>query len=345
VARSYFRDIGKMKNFDFIDKGLYSKNPSVRKRQRNVVLWLITLPAIGVFLFVLGNSFVQDVVDESKSLELKVEGTATIQISIIFFALPLGYLVWPPVKKIEKFFKDNESQIVIAYQLVIKILHVSVPIMIVTLLLILLPVKTPDGMGGTEETKTILDFIPKDYEYMIPVLIALAIASGSISFSIFVKWGIMVMQKDFRYVLSKAAIALSVEKEMKINKRIKYAAFAINCYNKYLSRHFDLQIKNPVYIFQRIFSNEETIEQSLMEIKKGIDKGQLGLLSYIEEFAKGSDDEKYLVKITLRQRLIEIGPIIAVVASFVAFVTQIAFTVISGIDDPTSIIDAIDKLS
>jgi len=82
----------------------------------------------------------------------------------------------------------------------------------------------------------------------------------------------------------------------------------------------------------------------LEDIKTKLDEGELGLLKYIEEHAKSSNDEKYLVKITLRQRLVEIGPVIAVVASFVAFVTQIVFTVISGIDDPTSIIDAIEKL-
>jgi len=328
VVKDYLKNIGKVKNFDFIiDRGLYSKKESVAKRQRNVVLWLITLPAIGVFLFVLGNWFVY--------LELENTESPTIIVSIIFLALPLGYLARPPVKKIENFFKHNQTDIVIAYQLVTKILYVSGPIMIITLLFILLPV------NGSE---SILAFIKENYDYMTPVLIGFAIASGSISFSIFVKWGIMVVQKDFRYVLSKAAITLSVEKGMEDSERIRYAVFGINCYNKYLSRHFDLQIKNPVYIFQRIFSKEEPIEESLKEIKKSLGEGELGLLKYIEEHAKSSGDEKYLVKITLRQRLVEIGPVVAVVASFVAFVTQIAFTVISGIDDPTNIIDAIEKL-
>ena len=180
---------------------------------------------------------------------------------------------------------------------------------------------------------------------MTPVLIALVIASGTISFTIFVKWGILVAQKDFRYVLSQAAITLSLEEKIDERERIRYAVFGINCYNKYLSRHFDLQIRNPVYIFQKIFSDEGTIEESLREIKNNLDEGKLGLLKYLEKYAKTEDDEKYLVKITLKQRLVEASPVIAVVASIVAFVTQIAFTVIGGIEDPTNIIDAIEKLT
>lgn len=319
-----------MRKFDFekIKEDLYSKKPTVRDRQKNAILWLIKMPGIGVFLFILGNGFA-----EKEFIDV---ANVTILVSIFFLASTLGFIVTPPVSSIEKFFKKNKKQIVIAYQLVIKILHVSVPIMIITLLFFLWP---------GEDAESIRDAIQKNYGYMIPVFISLAIASGIISITIFIKWGLLASQKDFRYVLSQAAIGLSLEKKMDERERIRYAVFGINCYNKYLSRHFDLQIKNPVSIFQKIFSDEETIEESLKEIKKNLDEGKLGLLKYLEKYARTIDDPKYLVKITLRQRLVDASPLIAVVASIVAFVTQIAFTVIGGIKDPTNIIDAIEKLT
>jgi len=311
-----------------IEKRLYSKEPTIQDRQRNAVFWLITMPGTGVFLFILGNWFV--------SLNFSDVDAVTIYVSYIFLAFPLGFILKPPISRIENFFEKNQAAIVIAYQLVTKILYVSGPIMIITLLFFLLP-----GEGA----KSIRDAIQQNYDYMTPVLIALAIASGTISLAIFVKWGILAVQRDFRYVLSQAAIALSLEKEINDRERIKYAIFGINCYNKYLSRHFDLQIKNPVLIFQKIFSDKETIEESLKEIKNNLDEGKLGLLKYFKKYAVTKEDTKYLVKITLRQRLVEASPVIAVIASIVAFVTQIAFTVIGGIEDPTNIIDAIEKLT
>jgi len=319
-----------VRKFDFkkIGEELYSKKPSVRARQKNAVFWLITMPGIGVFLFILGNWLVW--------LKIIDVAVVTIIVSIICLAFPLGYLAKPRISNIKNFFEKNQTDIVIAYQLVTKILYVSGPIMIITLLFFLLP-----GEG----IESIRDAIQQNYDYMTPVLIAITIASGTISFAIFVKWGTMTAQKDFRYVLSQAAIALSLEKEIDERERIRYAVFGINCYNKYLSRHFDLQIKNPVYIFQKIFSDEEAIEESLKEIKNSLDEGKLGLLKYLKKYAMTEDDAKYLVKITLRQRLVEASPVIAVIASIVAFVTQIAFTVIGGIKDPTNIIDAIEKLT
>ena len=309
-----------------IEKRLYSKEPTIRDRQRNAVFWLITMPGTGVFLFILGNWFV--------SLNLPDVAAVTIYVSYIFLAFPLGFILKPPISGIENFFEKNQAAIVIAYQLVTKIIYVSGPIMIITLLILLL-----QGEGAD----SIRDAIKENYLYMTPVLIALAIASGTISLAIFVKWGILAVQRDFRYFLSKAAIELSLEKEINDRERIKYAIFGINCYNKYLSRHFDLQIKNPVLIFQKILSYN-TIDESLKEIQKSL-KDELGLLEYLKENATIRDDVKYLVKITLRQRLVEASPVIAVIASIVAFVTQIAFTVIGGIEDPTNIIDAIEKLT
>jgi len=318
----------KISDIKEIEKMLYSKESTIRDRQRNAVFWLITMPGTGVFLFILGNWFA--------SLNFPDVAAVTIYVSYIFLGFPLGFILMPPISRIENFFKNNKTAIVIAYQLVTKILYISVPIMIITLLFFLLP-----GEGA----KSIRDAIQQNYDYMTPVLIALAIASGTISLAIFVKWGILAVQRDFRYFLSQAAIALSIEKNVNDRERIKYAIFGINCYNKYLSRHFDLQIKNPVLIFQKIFSDKRTIEESLKEIQNNLDEGKLSLLKYLKEHAVTNEDTKYLVKITLRQRLVDASPVIAVIASLVAFVTQIAITVIGGIDDPTNIIDAVEKLT
>ena len=134
-----------------IDQRIYSKEKTVRDRQKIVVFWLIAMPGIGVFLFVLGNS----------SEWSKIIDAATVTIvSVIFLAIPLGFILYPPVKGIEKFFAQSGAAIVIAYQLVTKMLYVSGPIMIITLLFFLLP---------GEQANSIRDAIQQNYSYMIQV--------------------------------------------------------------------------------------------------------------------------------------------------------------------------------
>ena len=196
----------------------------------------------------------------------------------------------------------------------------STPLMILTLfLLYFTPMQDLVETIFYDDSGKYLEEMHKQFQ---KILTGLMITSFSISVVTFGKWGALTIQKDFRFYLAKASFELSL-KIPRPRSKIRYAIFGLYSYNKYLSRHMDSHINNLENIFQQIISDEqEKMDKKLEKIVELLKNNKLDLLRYLADLPSSKKDEKFLVKMTPREKIVNAGPIIAIIFSMIAFISE-----------------------
>lgn len=236
---------------------------------------------------------------------------------------PTIYFFRPIPIKTKEFFENNGSEhTVIEYRFVTQILYFSIPIMIIFIILVLIPQET---------WKTVLN---DKLMFLRTVSALIAVEAALISFVGFIKFGILIVQKDFRFYLAKSSLKVSMIVEEDIEK-MQYVVFAFDAYNKYLRRTLKLSLKNIPKIHQYFISQStEDMNQTIKEIHDNMNSKNLNVLQFLAEKTKTIKfDDEFLSEMSLKDKFSEISPIIAIIASLLVSLTQL----------PT-ILDIVDKL-
>lgn len=323
IANTNFFEISyKIFNIIWILKLIYGYDTERDKIKVRALEWpvrtLLIYPSLSVSLILIVMGLIIYYEDLLKNEFLPYVFIGLILIAISFIGLPIRYFISPVNLSVRQFFKKNgRMNTVIEFQWVTKLLLAAIPIMIVSAVLISLFNIVPLGISE------------KNILFLRLSLIIITVIATTISMSAILKFTLLLIQKDFRFYLSKSSFELSMNVENEYEK-IQYVLFGFNAYNKYLRRTMKLQFSEISKIMQHVISDSnESMNANIKEIHNSIDVKNIQLIRLLnEKISTEYTQNTILTNISLKDKIIEWSPLIAIMTSLSISFAQYAPSVL-----------------
>jgi len=310
LARRKFNEFFLFEFFSFWTLKLnFVKKEKINEIKINALFYpvnrLIVGPAIGVCLIITMLMVIFYLPDF-----LKIEPVIYVLIAVFMWgmvcivSLPISYFLFPINPVVENFFKTNGPlKTVIEYRFVTKILYVSIPIMLFFSFMTYLT------------TQIFVE--PTNDQVLLGIFFILTSAAAiMISLAGLLKFGFLILQKNFRFYLAKNSIRLSMEINNEYEK-MQYIIFGLNSYNLFLKKLLRLQFRNVSNVVEKIISDStENMNITIKEIYDKLEIENFKIIRFLAIFLKSDSEERdILTKITLRDKIREWGPVAAVFIS------------------------------
>jgi hypothetical protein len=218
----------------------------------------------------------------------------------IYGLASIAWGLYPLCLKTEKLFhQTGYTNAILDYQLVKKILYVTIPLLIVYIVIIRTTI--PISFYETEPS----------YEGDIiagtingPVLILLAVSTGA-----FFRNMTQIVKKDFRFYFAKGCCKIISVKEDDLEK-MKYLLLLLNSYDMYLKRRIKVGIDEKRIYSIILYKNAEERSQIINSICDSLEGDKLSLANYLSSIHKVPESEFYIQE-TFLQQLKPVGVILA----------------------------------
>lgn len=269
--------------------------------KNTIITILVILPSIGGLIVLI----------------LSVLGPAWTVLSLLYsgayFYIALFYGISAVrIKTEEDFKKRGFDALVIEFEIVKKILIVTIPILGVLTVYIFLEVTTSFLHWNTDGLSSDSFFLPVFYLQFL--VYDIVIGAG-------LRFLTQIAKKEFRFYLAKGYCIIATKKEDEFEKS-RYLSLALESYNKYVRRRSEVEIKDIKKIYSRfLYADDEEKNQIIKSICESLEGDRLKLARYLSSVYKVPETE-FFVSESITQKLEKVGTLLVVAIPIIISIIQ-----------------------